>query len=297
VTGKSKTGWMAAAGLMLAIALSLPCFGQRHNSLPPPPRAQRQERPARESARPAQQFRQHRAESAPRSYAQPRMQERSSGSMREVPHPPARAAITSPGAGFAQEQQHEVAHPPAQAHPQAEGSAFGQGQPREVPRPPQTGNPQAREVPRPPGAGTQRHGGDWLRTHRDLPLQEQQKALQSDPQFRKLPPQQQQRLENRLQNFNSLPPQEQQRRLNRIETWEHLTPQQKTQARQLATQWQQLTPQRRQMMKTAIGDLRAMPPDQREKVLDSPRFKSMFSEQERGMLRDTTKLPLAPAQQ
>jgi len=84
--------------------------------------------------------------------------------------------------------------------------------------------------------------------------------------------------------------------LNRIETWEHLTPQQKTQARQLASQWQQLTPQRRQMMKTAIGDLRAMPPDQREKVLDSPRFRSMFSEQERGMLRDTTKLPLAPAQ-
>jgi hypothetical protein len=50
------------------------------------------------------------------------------------------------------------------------------------------------------------------------------------------------------------------------------------------------------MMKTAIGDLRAMPPDQRERVLDSDRFRSMFSEQERGMLRETTKLPLAPAQ-
>jgi hypothetical protein len=49
-------------------------------------------------------------------------------------------------------------------------------------------------------------------------------------------------------------------------------------------------------MKTAIGDLRAMPPDQREQVLDSPRFKSQFSEQERNMLRETTKLPLAPAQ-
>jgi hypothetical protein len=50
------------------------------------------------------------------------------------------------------------------------------------------------------------------------------------------------------------------------------------------------------MMKTAIGDLRAMPPDQREKVLDSPRFQGMFSDQERNILRETAKLPLAPAQ-
>jgi hypothetical protein len=99
-----------------------------------------------------------------------------------------------------------------------------------------------------------------------------------------------------LQRFNSLPPQEQQRRLNRIETWEHLTPQQKTQARQLASQWQRLGPDRKQAMKSAIGDLRAMPPEQREQVLDSDRYKGMFSDQERNMLRETTRLPLAPAQ-
>lgn len=50
------------------------------------------------------------------------------------------------------------------------------------------------------------------------------------------------------------------------------------------------------MMKTAIGDLRAMPPEQRESVLGSDRFRGMFSEQERSMLRETTKLPLAPVQ-
>jgi len=161
-----------------------------------------------------------------------------------------------------------------------------------VPRPPQAANPQAREVPRPP----QRHGGDWLRSQREVSPADQQKALLNDPQFRKLPAPQQERLENRLQHFNSLPPDEQQRRLNRIETWEHLTPQQKAQARQLAGQWKGLPPERRQMMKTAIGDLRAMPPDQRERALESARFKSMFSNQERDMLRQTTKLPLAPAQ-
>ena len=42
--------------------------------------------------------------------------------------------------------------------------------------------------------------------------------------------------------------------------------------------------------------LRAMPPDQRERVLESDRFKGTFSDQERNMLRETTKLPLAPAQ-
>ena len=40
--------------------------------------------------------------------------------------------------------------------------------------------------------------------------------------------------------------------------------------------------------------LRAMPPEQREQVIDSPRFKGMFSNQEREMMRGATRLPLAP---
>jgi Protein of unknown function (DUF3106) len=309
VSGKSKTGLVATAGLMLAIALSLPAQGQRRNQDRPP--AQRQSAPRGQTARPSQarplvregagspgSF--HGPQSQP-AYPRPGRQERTQGyaegQSREVAHPPSRAESRQGPASSYVGGQHEVPRPPMQgqppSHPRSQ-AAFTHGQAHEVPRPPQASN-SLREVPRPPQAG-QRHGGDWLRTHRDQPLADQQKALQSDPQFRRLPPQQQQRLEQRLQHFNSLPPQEQQRRLNRIETWEHLTPQQKTQARQLASQWQQLPPQRRQMMKTAIGDLRAMPPEQRERVLDSDRFKGMFSEQERGMLRETTKLPLAPAQ-
>jgi hypothetical protein len=336
---KSKTVMVETAGLMLAIALSLPAQGQRPNH-DRPPMQQRQSASRREAARPPRQehpFVRERARSPesfrrrPQSqpaYSRPGAQERTQGypdghsrevahprspaesrrqvpassyaegQRHEVPRPPTRGQPHSQGSAprFAQEQRREVAHPPSQppTHPQGPGT-FAPGQGHEVPRPPQGSSPLSREVPRPPQAG-QHHGGDWLRTHREQPLADQQRALQSDPQFRKLPPQQQQRLEQRLQHFNSLPPQEQQRRLNRIETWEHLTPQQKQQARHLATQWQQLPPQRRQMMKTAIGDLRAMPPDQRERVLDSDRFKNMFSDQERDMLRDTTKLPLAPAQ-
>ena len=36
----------------------------------------------------------------------------------------------------------------------------------------------------------QHHAGDWLRRYKDVPPQDQQKALNSDPQFRKLPPDQ-----------------------------------------------------------------------------------------------------------
>ncbi len=328
MTRRLKHGIPAMASFLLAVGLSVPAQGQhprqeqrreqrqatqqRHEAPWPP----RQERSVDRVQRPAERYGprqaapaypQRNARNAP-AYSEGRQIARPPESLRpgnrpstfsgqgsqprrEVPRPPARGEERPPQR--AGQSQREVARPPvAQPRPETSNSP---ARSQEIARPPENYSSQGREVPRPPNAG-QRHGGDWLRTHRDLPLADQQRALQNDPQFRKLPPQQQQRLVNRLQNFNNLPPQEQQRRLNRIETWEHLTPQQKSQARQLASQWQQLPQQRKQAMKTAIGDLRAMPPDQRERVLESDRFKGMFSDQERNMLRETTKLPLAPAQ-
>lgn len=318
MTGESRTGKVAAA-ILLSLSLCVSALAQRHDQrpqpekqsnrreVPRPPRSfsQGSGRPERPSAGRMQGQPNYPQNRNPRNYgtyssqpSQAMRQERSypSAQRGEVPRPPA-AQPRGASPSFAHEQR-QIGQPPARAGqppasaPVRNEAGFG-GQGREVPRPPQAGT-QAREVPRPPNAA-QRHGGDWLKSHQSLPLADQEKALQSDPQFRKLPTQQQQRLVNRLQKFNSLPPQEQQRRLNRIETWEHLTPPQKQQARQLAQQWKQLPPDRQQRMKTAIGDLRAMPPEQRDSVLESDRFKSMFSEQERNMLRETTKLPLAPA--
>ena len=157
-------------------------------------------------------------------------------------------------------------------------------------RPPVTPSQQARAPLQ------QGHAGDWLRRYKDLPPDEQEKALQSDRTFQKLPPARQQALRQRLQHFNSLPPQQQLQMLNRMETWEHLTPEQKQQARQIFKQMQQLPPDRQRMVRTAVRDLRTMPPDQREKVIDSDRFKSMFSDHERDMMRGVTRLPLAPAE-
>ena len=140
----------------------------------------------------------------------------------------------------------------------------------------------------------QGHAGDWLRRYKDLPPEEQEKALQNDPAFQKLPPARQELLRQRLQHFSSLPPQQQLRMLNRMETWEHLTPEQKQQARQIFSQMQQLPPDRRRLVHKSIDDLRAMPPDQREQIINSDRFKGMFSDHEREVMRDAPRLPLAP---
>jgi len=143
--------------------------------------------------------------------------------------------------------------------------------------------------------GPGHHVGEWLRQYKDLPRDQQQQALDNDPQFRNLPPERQQKLRDQLQRFSSLPQDRQQRILDRMETWEHLTPDQKQQAKQLFSQLKDLPPERRQMVQRAIDNLRNMPPDQRQQVISSDRFKNQFSEQERGLLNGISQLPLAPA--
>jgi hypothetical protein len=166
------------------------------------------------------------------------------------------------------------------------------------PRPPQAGPPgppPRAEISRPhdewPAHG---HAGDWLRRYKDLPPEEQERALQNDPAFRRLPPMQQQRLRQRLQHFSSLPPDEQLRVLNRMETWEHLTREQKEQARQIFVEMRELPPARRYQVRQAIRELRALPPDQREREIDSDQYRNRFTDHERDMIRGITRLPLAP---
>jgi len=149
---------------------------------------------------------------------------------------------------------------------------------------------------RPPGA-PQGHAGDWLRRYKDLPPAEQERELQKDPVFRRMTPPQQQLLLRRLRHFSSLPPQEQLRMLNRMETWEHLTPAQKQQARQIFGQMQQLPPGRQRILINTMHDMRALPPAQRDAMIDSQRFRNMFSDQERQLMREATRLPLAPAEE
>ena len=146
---------------------------------------------------------------------------------------------------------------------------------------------------RPPAQG--HHFGQWLNQHRDQSLDQQRRALQSDPQFRRLPAARQQEYEQRLQHFNSLPLERQQQVLRRGEVWEHLKPQQRQDFRNFASQYNSLPPDRRQAVRNAIQTLRAMPPEARQREIQSGRF-SQFSPQERQMLDNASNLPLAPAQ-
>ena len=152
--------------------------------------------------------------------------------------------------------------------------------------------PAFRGYHRPPG----QHAGDWLRKYKDVPPAQQQKALESDPQFRNLPPERQERLKERLQRFNSLPPERQQRILNRMETWEHLTPDQQQKARDAFGRFRQLPDDRRNMVRSAVRDLQQMSPEDRQRVLNSDRFKGQFTDNERGILNEMSQLPLASSE-
>ena len=80
-----------------------------------------------------------------------------------------------------------------------------------------------------------------------------------------------------------------------METWEHLTPQQKQQFRSVDSQFRTLPPDRQRAVRNAIQNLRAMPPDARQRAIESGRF-NQFSPQERQILNNTARLPLAPTQ-
>jgi len=55
-----------------------------------------------------------------------------------------------------------------------------------------------------------------------------------------------------------------------------------------------LPPDRQQAVRNAIESLRTMPPDARQRAVESGRF-SQFSPQERQILNNTARLPLAPS--
>lgn len=145
-----------------------------------------------------------------------------------------------------------------------------------------------------PLARREHHAGEWLRKYKDLPPDQQQKALDNDPDFRRLPPFRQQQLRFWLQRFSSLPPAQQQRILTRMEIWEHLTPEQKQQGRQLFAQLRELPILRRRMVLGAVTELRQLPPEQRKQVIDSKRYQQTYTPQERELLRGFAQLPLVP---
>jgi hypothetical protein len=120
--------------------------------------------------------------------------------------------------------------------------------------------------------------------HRDLPVPQQQKALESEPGFRELPAQTQQRMRDRLTQLNNMRPAQRDRIIERNEVLEHLSAPQSQQVRGALLQLGSLPEDRRRAVSRAFRDLRAMPEPERQQYLNSPAFRAQYNDQERDTL-------------
>ena len=140
--------------------------------------------------------------------------------------------------------------------------------------------------------------GDWLQAHKDLPLDQQLKLLESEPGFKKLPADRQAAFRERLKNFNSLTPEKRTQALQRMEFLSKLTPQQRQELRSANEQLKGLPPERQVAVHTALRHLRQMPPAERQQVIQSDRFRSTFSDQEQKLISQLAEMsPAANAAQ
>jgi len=145
-------------------------------------------------------------------------------------------------------------------------------------------NATVRQNPAPPG-----HLEDWLNQHKNVPVQNQEQMLRSNPNFGRLPAADQQKLVQQLRQVNQMPEEQRQRRLERAEVIEHMSPQERSQLRASSQRLGSLPPDRQTAVKRAFQDLRSVPVDQRATVLNSARYQGTFTPEERGMLSDLLK--------
>jgi Protein of unknown function (DUF3106) len=157
----------------------------------------------------------------------------------------------------------------------------------------------APRVPQQPSHSKQSHPapklGDWLRQHKNLTPEQQEKALENDPAFKRLSPERQAQYRERLRKFNSLPPQQREHALQQMAIWEKLTPDQRKQVREAHQQLQSLPDTRRAMVHRTLRDLRKMSPQERQQVLQSEKFRNTFSGQEQAILRNLSDINPSPA--
>ena len=133
-------------------------------------------------------------------------------------------------------------------------------------------------------AAQNQHLAQWMDNHKGLSLPDQQRALQNEPGFRELPSQVQQRELDQLGRLNAMNPQQRTRILDRNEVLERMSPQQREQWRGAVQQLNGLAMPRRRLMARAILDLREMPPDQRQQIINSQAMRAQFSDSERSTL-------------
>ncbi len=108
--------------------------------------------------------------------------------------------------------------------------------------------------------------------------------MRSDPSFSRLPAANQQQLIRQLREVNQMPRQEREWRLARAEAIEHMSPQARQRLDLSSRNFATLPPQRRVLVKRAFQELRSVPLDERQTVLNSARYQGVFTPEERQIL-------------
>ncbi len=83
-----------------------------------------------------------------------------------------------------------------------------------------------------------------------------------------------------------MPPEQRQRTLGRIENMERLGPEHRQAVRNSAQELRDMDPERKQQVRGAFRVLRDMPPASAQQVLNSPAYRSMYSDHERQVLNN-----------
>ena len=144
------------------------------------------------------------------------------------------------------------------------------------------------------------HAGDWLRRYSNLPPGEQERALRSDPVFRAAKPCLRTCVIRQMPCCNGSGISRvclrirQQRMLKRMEIWEHFDSGAEGSGSSGSRRMEALPPERRGKVTAAMRQLIYLSPEQRLGMIDSDRFKGMFSPHERDIMRNAARLPLVP---
>ena len=115
-------------------------------------------------------------------------------------------------------------------------------------------------------------------------MDQQEHLLRQEPGFNRLSPGEQQRAIQQLHQLNQMPDTLRQRTLARAEAIERLTPAERMQVNQSSRQFSAMPADRQAMVRRAFQDLRGVPIDQRQTILNSARYSATFSPQERNVL-------------
>jgi hypothetical protein len=135
-----------------------------------------------------------------------------------------------------------------------------------------------------PNPQPQGHLPQWLAQHQNMPMNQQERMLRQEPGFNRLSPADQQRQIQQLQRLNKMPEAQRDRRLARAENFERLSPAEQMQVRQSSRELDNLPADRKAMVGRAFQDLRGVPVDQRQTMLNSARYNATFTPQERNIL-------------